>query len=186
MICRCCAWLLTFVADGVGVQGQAGGPVAPQLVPEGCDPPADVLVRRGLQEQSHFLSRQTAEAAHPGRGRRLQPVPDQELQDAVLLQVELGPVELLRGFDAGRDEARAAAAAAGPQGHRGQARGQAEAQGSFGVQPVQGALRAVQGDLLHAALLLGQTTVEQDGGRPGYFSGSCSNWTSSRVLIQLQ
>lgn len=69
-------------------------------------------------------------------------------------------MEMLRGLDAGCDEARAAAA--GPHRHRGQSGREGEAQGSFGIQPVQGALGAVEGDLLHAALLLGQTT---EGGK---------------------
>ena len=154
---------LTFTADGVGVQRQPSGPVPPQLIAERGGPPADVLVGCCLQVECHPLPGQPAEAPHPGRGWGLQAVPHQQLQHPVPLQVELGPVELLRGLDAGRDEARAAAA--GPHRHRGQAGREAEAQGTFGIQPVQGALGAVEGDLLHAALLLGQTTVgrKEDG-----------------------
>lgn len=114
-----------------------------------------------LQEQSQPLPRQPAEAAHPRRWGRLDPVPDQELQEPVSLQVQLRPVELVRGLNAGSDEARAAAA--GPHRRRGQAGREGQAQGTFGVEPVQSALRAVQGDLLHTALLLRQTTVRETG-----------------------
>lgn len=116
-------------------------------------------MRCSLQEEGHPLPRQAAEAAHPRRGGGFQAVSYQELEDPISLQVELGSVELLRGLDAGSDEPRAAAA--GAHHHGGQARRQGEAQGSFGIKPVQCALGAVERDLLHAALLLGQTAVSR-------------------------
>lgn len=121
---------------------------------------------RGLEEEGYLLAGQAAEAAHPGWGRRLQTVPYQELQDPVSLQVELGPVEVLGGLDAGRDQARAASP--GPHCRRGQPGGQGEAERPLRIEPVQSTLRTVEGDLLHTALLLGQTTVGwKDGGKGG-------------------
>lgn len=156
-------WLetwLTFHIDGLRVQWQVSCPVPPQLIVEWGDPPADVLVGCSLQEESHPLPRKPAEAADPRWWGGPQPVPHQELQNPVSFQVQLGSVELLRGLDARRDEA--GAAAAGPYGHRGQAGWEANAQGPFGIEPVQPALRTVQGDLLHAALLLGQPTAKTE------------------------
>lgn len=135
-------------------------------------------MRGGLQEQGHPLPGQAAEAAHPRRRGGAQPVTHQQLQDPVPLQVELGPVELLWGLDTGGDEA-GAAAAAGPHGYGGQARWEAEAKGPFRVEPVQGALRAVEGDLLHTALLLWQTTV----GRTQREDGS---YLKVRVIFNFQ
>lgn len=107
------------------VQWQVSCPVPPQLIVKWGDPPADVLVGCSLQEESHPLPRKTAEAADPRWWGGLQPVPHQELQNPVSFQVQLGSVELLRGLDARRDEA--GAAAAGPYGHRGQAGWEANA-----------------------------------------------------------
>lgn len=67
-------WLplsLTLIADGVRVQREVSSPVPPQLIVEGGDPPADVLMRCSLQEKGHPLSRQAAETANPGWGRGL-------------------------------------------------------------------------------------------------------------------
>lgn len=148
---------LTFHIDGLRVQRQVSGPVSPQLIVEWGDPPADVLVGGSLQEESHPLPRKPAEAANPRWWGGLQPVPYQELQNPISFQVQLGSMEFLRGLDTRRDEARAAAA--GAHGHRGQPWWEADTQGPFGIEPVQPALRAVQGDLLHTALLLGQPTA---------------------------
>jgi len=153
---------LTFSGEAGGGQRRAGHPVAPQLVAEGGDAAADVAVRGGLQEESHLLPGQPAEAADAGPGGLRQ----QQLQHPLPLQVELSPPEGAGGFDAGGDVP--GAPVLGSRGGGGQAGGQAEAKGPHGVQPFQRALGAVQGELLYAAGLLRQPAARHSSPRqPG-------------------
>lgn len=131
-------------------------PVADQLVLERRDPPADVHVRDGLDEERPLLD---AEALHLALSLVL--LTQQQPQLAVTVQVDVSASGIRRGFDADGE-------AGGCRGHHVGA--EVNDDGACWVEPLQGALRAAQVHLLHVSgvAFMSQTAgrKEKEGGEP--------------------
>ena len=131
-------------------------PVADQLVLECRDPPADVHVRDGLDEERPLLD---AEALHLALSLVL--LTQQQPQLAVAVQVDVGASGVRRGFDADGE-------AGGGRGHH--VGSEVDDDGARGVEPLQGALRAAQVHLLHVSgvAFMSQTAgkKEKEWGEP--------------------
>lgn len=110
-------------------------PVADQLVLERRDPPADVHVRDGLDEERSLLD---AEAVHLAPGLVL--LAQQQTQLAAAVQVDVGAAGVGGRFDADGEAGGGGGDRVGPQVHD---------DGPRGVEPLQGTLGATQVHLLH-------------------------------------
>lgn len=123
---------LRLTTNGVGLCSLS---VADQLVLERRDPPADVHVLDGLDEQRPLLD---AEAVHLSLSLVL--FAQQQAQLSVTVQVDVGAEGFFGGFDADGE-------LGGRRGHR--VGSEVDDDGPRGVEPLQRALGATQVHLLH-------------------------------------
>lgn len=123
-------------------------PVVDQLVLERCDPPADVRVRDGLNEERPLLD---AEAVHLALSLVL--LAQQQPQLAVAVQVNVGASGVRRGFDADGEAGGGGGDCVGPE---------VNDDGPRGVEPLQRAFGATEVHLLHVP---GVAFMSQTAGR---------------------
>lgn len=131
------------------------GPVVDQLVLEGRDPPADVSLRHGLDEQRPLVDAETVHFAFGLLG-----LAEQQAQFTHPLQVDVRAARFPGRFDAHGEVGGGRRRHIGPQ---------VDDDGARRVQPLERALRAAEVHLLHIACVsfMCQTTARDRKGVSG-------------------